>query len=388
MQPLDLKPFNGGLFLDSKRISFHLFSVFSFIVFLIFTPVSSSSAEINQAGSVTIIDDWGREVTLEKPAERIAFSHTAAGEGILLAGGWDKVIGRDGSLTDPVFFPNIDLIPVINAQNQAFNLDYEKITELHPDLFIIQKHYDSRDQFDEIVNKLEPEIQVVGLDFLDPDSAESISKLGVLIGTEKRANDYVTFHDNMIKKLKEKTDSLSDSEKTRVFLAEGTKGSDAETIATFGEDASFWNEMCTLAGGKNIADELPGDYQNVDLEWLTQQDIDVLIASVTNKLYPESIGYLATDPKHASQKADEKIKKIKDLDVFSHSNAVSNDKVFLLEGAMIYNPKAFIGAIYMAKWLHPDLFADIDPEQVHQDYLTQFIGTDYDLESVGLFGYP
>ena len=48
-------------------------------------------------------------------------------EGILLAGGWDKVVGRDASITNEKFYPNLDSLPAINGLNQAFNLDFEKI---------------------------------------------------------------------------------------------------------------------------------------------------------------------------------------------------------------------------------------------------------------------
>ena len=359
---------------------------YSFLILLMVIctiPVTSSTIENYHPSSVTIIDDWGRTVTLDKPAERIAFSHTAAGEGILLAGGWDKVVGRDGSLTDSRFYSNLDTIPAVSTTNQPFTLDFEKITELHPDLFIIQKHYDSREQFDEIANKLEPDTPIVGLDFLEPENADSIKKLSILIGTEQIADDYVNFHDEVIKNLKEKTDSLSPDEKPNVFLKSGT----SDKISTFGRDASFWNRMCSLAGGKNIADGLPGDNQEVDLEWLTEQDIDTIVGSCSYRNYPDSFGYLATEPLHASEKADEIISDIKNNEIFSHSDAVLDDNVFLLEGTMISNPKAFIGATYLAKWLHPELFQDLNPEEIHEKYL-DFLGADYDLDAVGYAGYP
>ena len=40
-----------------------------------------------------------------------------------------------------------------------------------------------KEGFDEIASKLEPDIPVIGLDFLDPESAESIKKLGILISS-------------------------------------------------------------------------------------------------------------------------------------------------------------------------------------------------------------
>jgi hypothetical protein len=50
--------------------------------------------------------------------------------------------------------------------------------------------------------------------------------------------------------------------------------------------------------------------------------------------------------------------------------------------------KHFIAIAYMAKWFYPDLFEDLDPQAIHQKYLTEFQGLDYDLDEQGVFVYP
>ncbi len=42
----------------------------------------------------------------------------------------------------------------------------------------------------------------------------------------------------------------------------------------------------------------------------------------------------------------------------------------------------------MAKWFHPELFEDLDPQAIHQEYVTEFQGLDYDLSEHGVFVYP
>lgn len=364
------------------------------IIALLCSPVSSADTERNMGTSVTIIDDWGREVTLDRPAERIAFSHTAAGEGILLAGGWDKVIGRDSSLTDSRFYPNLDSIPAINTQNQPFSLDFERITQLKPDLVILQKYYSQREGFEEIAKNLEPDIPVVGLDFLEPGSAEAVKKLGILLGTSTVADEYVSFHEGVINRIIERTQFLEKNEKPNVFIDAGGMGTNQ--ISTYGKEATFWENMCEIAGAINVASSLPGDrVKSVDLEWLIEQDIDAIVAQVyyekgkpSGQGVSKSFGYQATDPSHAYKEADDIILDIKNLDVYANSDAVKSDQVYLQHWQLANNPKAFIGTAYLAKWIHPDLFSDLNPEQIHQEYLTRFIGTDYDLKNTGIFGYP
>jgi iron complex transport system substrate-binding protein len=47
-----------------------------------------------------------------------------------------------------------------------------------------------------------------------------------------------------------------------------------------------------------------------------------------------------------------------------------------------------IGIAYLAKWFHPELFEDLNPQAIHQEYLTEFQGLDYGLNEHGVFVYP
>jgi len=42
----------------------------------------------------------------------------------------------------------------------------------------------------------------------------------------------------------------------------------------------------------------------------------------------------------------------------------------------------------MAKVFLPEAFADLDPEAIHQEYITRFLGEDFDLDRDGVFLYP
>jgi iron complex transport system substrate-binding protein len=42
----------------------------------------------------------------------------------------------------------------------------------------------------------------------------------------------------------------------------------------------------------------------------------------------------------------------------------------------------------MAKWFYPELFKDLDPKAVHQEYMTRFQRLEYDLDEHGVFVYP
>jgi len=49
--------------------------------------------------------------------------------------------------------------------------------------------------------------------------------------------------------------------------------------------------------------------------------------------------------------------------------------------------RSFIQLAYQAKWFQPELFEDLDPKAIHQEYLTRFQGLDIDLDENGVFVY-
>ena len=71
----------------------------------------------------------------------------------------------------------------------------------------------------------------------------------------------------------------------------------------------------------------------------------------------------------------------------SEVRAVKNGDVHLIVKE-ITGGKHFIAVGYFGKWFHPDLFEDLNPQAIHQEYLTDFQGLDYDLSEHGVFVYP
>lgn len=139
--------------------------------------------------------------------------------------------------------------------------------------------------------------------------------------------------------------------------------------------------------GINIAADLPstgGWVQNVDPEWLVEQNPEVITVQIWEAYYPGVFGYEVDDPSAAEALR----KEIKNMTVFENSDAVANGEVYLAESIFGVSPRLAALMAYWAKWFHPDLFADLDPEAIHQEYLTRFMRIDYDLSKHGVFVYP
>ena len=68
--------------------------------------------------------------------------------------------------------------------------------------------------------------------------------------------------------------------------------------------------------------------------------------------------------------------------------AVQNNDVYIMSNDILGAASHFIGLQYLAKWLYPELFTDIDPLKTHQEYLERFQHLPFNPATHGGFVYP
>ena len=312
---------------------------------------------------LTIVDDSGDEVTIHKPVKRILPLSTKAAEVLQILDEMDKVVGVTGTIAaDNIFFSKINKLPSVGSW---MNPDYEKIIALNPDI-VIRYGYGS----EHIKEKL-PGITVFHLEF--EDLAMCTKKLGYIIDKENEAKEFIDFFEGHINIIKSRTEGLSEDEKPRVYI---------EMMRPYMTKHRWgFRDQCMLAGGRNIAANLPG--YTVDPEWVVEQNPDIIVRiSWWGK---KESGYEVEDPSGIAAMREEIMNRPELVNV----NAVKNERTFVFTAELWDNsPHYFVGITYWAKWFHPDLFEDLDPEAIHQEYLDRFQRIDYDLDEHGVFVYP
>ena len=178
---------------------------------------------------------------------------------------------------------------------------------------------------------------------------------------------------------------MFDSEKPKIFIK--AAGYTPEEFSTKGNKNALWQQMSKIAGGNSISEELEPSLIEVDPEWLLGKDIDVIVGECWDVYYPDTFGYSATNPSNKKTNAEKIISDISSMDVLSQTDAVKNNQIYLLHDPLSHTPRFIVGLAYLAKWLHPDLFLGLNPEKIHEQYL-DFLGADYELDTVGYAGYP
>lgn len=138
--------------------------------------------------------------------------------------------------------------------------------------------------------------------------------------------------------------------------------------------------VINISGGRDIAAGLPGEFINVDPEWVIEQNPSIVL------LEPITRGDSGYDVNNLTA-VETKLKGFTNITGFSNIDAVKNQRVYAIS-ISIFSNNPWIGTVYLAKLLHPGLFQDLNPRAVHQEYLKKFLHLDFDISNQGLFLYP
>ena len=72
---------------------------------------------------------------------------------------------------------------------------------------------------------------------------------------------------------------------------------------------------------------------------------------------------------------------------WSRLDAIRDGRVYVIHSDILGTSQHFIGTAYLARWFYPDLFTDLDPATIHQQYLTKFQHLNFDVAADGIFVY-
>jgi iron complex transport system substrate-binding protein len=139
-----------------------------------------------------------------------------------------------------------------------------------------------------------------------------------------------------------------------------------------------YGRYCTDGGGINVAQDITNPQSTVDIEWLAKQNPDVILGVIYDGSY---------------ESANNTVLKAQFDELLSHPTlqdvpAIKNKRVYVLSYRYTNGLTYPAARARVAKWFYPELFADIDPSAIHQEYVTQFLGSSYDVTRQGAFSYP
>lgn len=316
----------------------------------------------NTAHYITIIDSVGNEVTISKPVNTLISNAMGEAFATLRAlKAQEMVLASCEYVTrNEAFFPVIANLPSISM---GMSVDSEMILALNPDFICVDPDFYA--QLDEAVIS---EIPIVQLQF---NTTESISLLGAILGREEEAADFIEWVRGYTDMVDERIAKLSEKDLQDVFVYYGGQYgmSSPPPYGTFGKGDSSRNDLIRRAGGRSLSQDVPGDWIAVDPEWVIEKNPSMIIRECFILSDHPEMGY-GVD---GDTRAKALMENIVNQPAFELSDAVKNGNVHMIYGDLV-NDSWFVSLLYMAKWFHPGLFEDIDPQKMHQEFITWFQG--------------
>jgi len=186
------------------------------------------------------------------------------------------------------------------------------------------------------------------------------------------AEALIAFRASEIARVTERLAKTPDLGRPLVML-DRIPGYSDDCCMTFGPEN--FGKMVEIAGGTNLGSELlSGTFGTINPETIVARNPEIVIATGGNwgALAPGG-GWVGLGPGADLDEAKRKLAALARRPAFAQTAAVANGRVYAIWHQFYNNPYQFVAIQRIAGWLHPALFADLDPEetlrQLHERFL-------------------
>lgn len=290
--------------------------------------------------SITVTDGLDRTVTLTQPAQRIVALAPSVAESLFAIGAGGQVVAREDNTTYP---PEAAQLPSVGSLWGGLPL--EAILSYEPDLVIVAEITSPED-----VQKMED----AGLTVFrqtNPktfdDLYNNLRDLATLTGHQDEAEAFIA---QLQERVQTVTQALADvqDEPSVFYELDATDPSNPWTSGP----GTFISYTIQMAKGRNVGDVLDGEWAQMSIEALVEQDPDIiLLADAPYGVTPESV----------AQRAG-----------WDTLTAVKEGRVYPFEPSLLSvpGPRLVDGLETLAVLLHPDAFCAADwASHLNQDLL-------------------
>ncbi|RQO61803.1 ABC transporter substrate-binding protein [Paucibacter sp. KBW04] len=339
----------------------------------------------SQAQGTRVKDLLGREVELNLPVQKVVLGEGRqlylwaaldAKQPLARIAAWRSDLMQADPDTYAQYqqrFPEIGHIPSFAA------LDAEQLIGLKPDVVLLNIDAQRASSDTGMVEKLAAAgIPVLYIDFRHQpmqNTDATIRLIGQLLGQEARAQALIAFRQQELAKVSERL-AASNPVRPKVFI-ERTGGLSEECCLSFGDEN--FGRYVQLAGGENIAKNLlPGTFGQINPEQvLAANPAHVVVTSANWQAYAPGGRWVAVGPGADPFEARRKLTGYLARPAYAGSEALRERQLHAVWHQFYNSPYQFIAVQQMAKWFHPQLFADLDPEASFRELHQRFLPIDY-----------
>jgi iron complex transport system substrate-binding protein len=347
-------------------------------------------ARSQAADKITVTDIVGRQVEVKAPVEKVILGE---GRQMYFVAALDtetpfrRVVGwrddlqkadLDGYKDYLAKYPGIDKLPTFGGFKEG-TFDIEQAVALSPDVIILNVEAKTATDDAKLIEKLAKiGIPVVFVDFREKpfeNTDPSMRLMGKLFGKEARAEEFIAFRKAQIDRVTERL-AKANPEKPLVMMERAAGYSD-DCCMSFGNEN--FGKMVEIAGGRNLAAKIiPGTFGVVNPEQIIAANPDHVIVTGSNwELYVPGGAWVGVGSGASKAEARRKLSELMKRPAYTGVKALQNKQVHAIWHQFYNSPYQFVAIQAMAKWLHPDLFKDLDAEETMRDLYARFLPVPY-----------
>jgi iron complex transport system substrate-binding protein len=358
------------------------------------TPLTalSARAEIDaiRQTTITVKDLAGRDVQVKVPVRRMLLGE---GRQLYLVASLDRedplqriVAWRNDLIeADPATykqyldkFPDLAKLPTFKG-NEGSLIDIESAIVKKPDVVLLNLEAKQANEDAQYIEKLESlDIPVLYIDFRHyplQNTDPTIRLLGKIMGRAERAEDVIAFRKQAIARVEDVL-AKTKPDRPKVFI-ERIGGYTEDCCLSFG--AENFGKFVDLAGGHNIgSDFLPSTFGQLSPEQVVVSNPDhVIVTSADWQAYVPGGRWIPVGPNADPDASRKKLEWYTMRDAYAGTTAQTKRNFHAIWHQFYNSPYEFIAVQWIAKWLHRDLFADLDPDKTFSEYHKRFLPIAY-----------
>lgn len=340
-----------------------LFLSATWLVLAVLGSMSAARAQI------VVTDIAGRQVQLERPATRIVLAAPSyfPALSLLTDAPADLVVGVGGLQDGNASEMERELAgkPRVGWMGSG-TFSVERVLELKPDV-VISAEVPAGPSHDVEAVLAKAGIAVVYVDFyFDPatNTVPSLEIIGQVVGAEARAKDYAAFHQGKIDHVLARL-AAAEVERPRLLVNPRTAGPECCWASGSVGVLKYFEKLSV----SNIAEgKVPGSVGQLSPEYVMESDPQVLVtidsATGRDSLFgtPRSsanaVRALSERPLHPALRV---------------ASAARDGRVHVIDESLTYGPLNVLTVELFAKWIHPELFAGLEPQQTLDEINSRFL---------------
>ncbi|SEH13203.1 iron complex transport system substrate-binding protein [Sphingopyxis sp. YR583] len=290
---------------------------------------------------------------------------------VSLLSGWSGDVNRISPEQYKAYvarFPKLATLPKTSNSSDEFSV--EAVLAAAPKAAIVSLGSGPTDA--QVSQLTGAKVGVVFIDFFShpfENQPRSLTLLGRLIGREEQAAAYNKFRQDKLDVISKRVASIPADKRPTVFLeAHAGNGPDCCNSPGKGNVGDY----ISFVGGKNIGEDvIKAPFGKLNLEYVIDKNPDVYIA--TGGPHLEKAGGFVVGPQYDEARSRASLKKVTERRGISSLAAISAGRVHGLSHQLINSPIDIVATEALAKWIHPDLFGDLDPQAtlaaINKDFL-------------------